>query len=70
MKELNRNGFRNGTDCKSAPAWERGANENTNGLIRQYFKKGTSFENLTDKGIERVQNILNTKKKTRILNTH
>jgi len=37
------------------------SNENTNGLIRQYFKKGTSFENLTDKDIERVQNIVNNR---------
>ncbi len=47
--------------AKPYHSWERGANENTNGLIRQYFKKGTSFENLTDKDIERVQNILNNR---------
>lgn len=30
---------------------ERGLNENTNGLIRQYFPKGSSFENITDKDV-------------------
>ena len=28
--------------------WERGINENTNGLIRQYFTKGSSLEYITD----------------------
>jgi IS30 family transposase len=40
-------------------SWERGLNENTNGLIRQYFTKGSSFETITDKEVERVMNKLN-----------
>ena len=40
-------------------SWERGLNENTNGLIRQYFPKGSSFENITDKDVEAVMNKLN-----------
>ena len=35
-------------------SWERGANENTNGLIRQYIPKGSSFENLTDDHIRLI----------------
>jgi IS30 family transposase len=40
-------------------SWERGLNENTNGLIRQYFTKGSSFENITDGEVEAVMNKLN-----------
>jgi len=47
-------------------SWERGANENTNGLIRQYFPKGTSFENITNADIKRVQNILNNRPRKKL----
>jgi len=40
-------------------SWERGLNENTNGLIRQYFTKGSSFENITDDDVEAVMHKLN-----------
>ena len=36
-------------------SWERGLNENTNGLIRQYFTKGPSFETITNLGYESIQ---------------
>jgi IS30 family transposase len=39
--------------------WERGTNENTNGLIRQFFPKGTDFTKVTRKEIKRVQDLLN-----------
>ena len=40
-------------------SWERGLNENTNGLIRQYFPKGSRFETITDEQVEDVMNRLN-----------
>ncbi|MDI1294205.1 MAG: IS30 family transposase [Methylobacter sp.] len=40
-------------------SWERGLNENTKGLIRQYFTKGSRFENITDDEVEAVMHKLN-----------
>ena len=34
--------------------WQRGANEQVNGLIRRYFPKGTDFRKVTDEQIEEV----------------
>jgi IS30 family transposase len=40
-------------------SWERGLNENTNGLIRQYIPKGTDFDNYTDDYIKLIQKKIN-----------
>lgn len=42
-------------------SWERGANENTNGLIRQYFPKGMDLTKVTDKDIQFVMDRLNNR---------
>lgn len=47
--------------AKPYHSWERGLNENTNGLVRQYFPKGTSFATITSEEVERVQNLLNSR---------
>lgn len=40
-------------------SWERGLNENTNGLIRQYLKKGSEFTNITDEDLAIIADKLN-----------
>jgi transposase, IS30 family len=47
--------------AKPYHSWERGANENTNGLIRQYFPKKISFTKITANEIAFVQHRLNTR---------
>jgi transposase, IS30 family len=40
-------------------AWQRGTNENTNGLLRQYFPKGTNFRSVSDEDLETATRLLN-----------
>ncbi len=47
-------------------SWERGANENTNGLVRQYFVKGTDFKTITDEEIYMVQEKINNRPRKRL----
>jgi IS30 family transposase len=42
-------------------SWERGLNENTNGLIRQYLKKGCDFSPITDNDLENIMDRLNNR---------
>jgi IS30 family transposase len=42
-------------------AWQRGLNENTNGLIRQYVPKGSNIRTLTDEQIEHIMDRLNNR---------
>ena len=44
-----------------ASPWQRGTNENTNGLIRDFFPKGTDFRLISDERIMEVQDMLNSR---------
>lgn len=45
--------------CDPHSPWQRGTNENTNGLIRDYFPKGTDFTKVTDEEVREMQDQLN-----------
>ena len=42
-------------------SWERGLNENTNGLIRQYARKGSSFDDMTHADVKNIMDKLNNR---------
>ncbi len=52
--------------CNPYSPWERGTNENTNGLLRQYFPKGSSFEDITDERLAKVVDLINNRPRKRL----
>jgi len=46
--------------------WERGTNENTNGLLRQYFPRSMDFNLITEKELEHVVRRLNDRERKRL----
>ncbi len=47
--------------------WERGSNENLNGLIRQYIPKSTDFSTLEEEYLEEIENKLNNRPRKRFM---
>lgn len=47
-------------------SWERGSNENANGLLRQYFPKGTDFATISDIELSLVEYLINTRPRKRL----
>ncbi len=47
-------------------AWQRGTNENTNGLLRQYFPKGTDFTRVSHQAVARMEQQVNERPRRRL----
>lgn len=47
-------------------SWERGANENLNGLIRRYLPKGTDFASVSDAQLKQIEYLINSRPRKRL----
>ena len=52
--------------CDPYSPWQRDTNENTNGLLRQFFPKGTSFADITDEMLAEVVDLINNRPRKRL----
>ncbi|MDB4304996.1 IS30 family transposase [Akkermansiaceae bacterium] len=47
--------------CKPYSSWEKGGVENYNGLVRQYFPKGSDFSRITQEQLQEVEDEINNR---------
>jgi hypothetical protein len=47
-------------------SWQRGSNENFNGLLRRYFPKKTSFAGITEQQVQLVEQLINYRPRKRL----
>ena len=52
--------------CDPYHPWQRGSNENTNGLLRQYFPKGSSFAQIAEDSLQLVVDLINNRPRKRL----
>jgi IS30 family transposase len=52
--------------CDPHAPWQRGSNENTNGLLRQYFPKGTDFGAISESHLDAVADEINDRPRKRL----
>jgi IS30 family transposase len=52
--------------CDPHAPWQRGSNENTNGLLRQYFPHSTDFATVTEAQLDAVADELNDRPRKRL----
>ena len=52
--------------CHPHHPWERGTNENTNGLLRDWFPKGESLDDVSDSEVQEVYDSLNRRPRKRL----
>lgn len=52
--------------CRPCHPWERGTNENTNGLLRDWFPKGASLDDVADDEVQRACDSLNRRPRKRL----
>ena len=52
--------------ARAYASWQRGTNENTNGLLRQFIPKGTDFNTVSEEDLERYVNLINNTPRKRL----